>query len=145
MLLTKFCARQYVNIWSDLTARIGTTTNEFSFLNYVGNIVCEIGLGPLRLLNVLQKMAWYHQATGHYLGHCWPGSKSPYGVITPNWVNRIFGEICTRFLCFVLSIIFVLGGFIWLTCWYSLRPVFTKRTDVLSHDLVKSRNREIRA
>ena len=31
-------------------------------------------------------MAWFHQATSHYLSQCWPRSLSPYGVTRPQWV-----------------------------------------------------------
>ena len=36
---------------------------------------------------LVQVMAWCHQATSHYLSHCWPRSMSPYGVPRPQWVK----------------------------------------------------------
>ena len=50
------------------------------------DIRCEIVLRWLtqNLTNdkstLVQVMAWCHQATSHYLNHCWPRSMSPYGV-----------------------------------------------------------------
>ena len=38
-------------------------------------------------LIISQVMAWYRQATSHYLSLCWPRSLSPYGVTRPQWVN----------------------------------------------------------
>ena len=37
---------------------------------------------------LVQVMAWCRQATSHYLGQCWLGSLSPYGVTRPQWVNN---------------------------------------------------------
>ena len=37
---------------------------------------------------LVQVMAWYRQATSHYLSQCWPRSLSPYGVTRPQWVNQ---------------------------------------------------------
>ena len=34
-------------------------------------------------------MAWCHQAPSHYLSQRWPRSMSPYGVISPQWVNSV--------------------------------------------------------
>ena len=34
-------------------------------------------------------MAWYCQATSHYLSQCWPRSLSPNGITRPQWVNFI--------------------------------------------------------
>ena len=36
---------------------------------------------------LVQVMAWWRQATSHYLSRCWPRSLSSYGVIRPQWVN----------------------------------------------------------
>ena len=36
---------------------------------------------------LVQVMAWYHQATRHYLRQYWPRSMSPFGVTRPQWVN----------------------------------------------------------
>ena len=38
---------------------------------------------------LVQVMACCCQATSHYLSQCWPSSMSPYGVIRPQWVNKI--------------------------------------------------------
>ena len=37
---------------------------------------------------LVQVMAWYRQATSHYLSQCWPISMSPYGVARPQRVNE---------------------------------------------------------
>ena len=34
---------------------------------------------------LVQVMAWWLQATSHYLGQCWPRSVSSYGVTRPQW------------------------------------------------------------
>ena len=39
---------------------------------------------------LVQVMAWYHQATSHYLRQCWLRSLSPYGVIRPQWVKATY-------------------------------------------------------
>ena len=36
---------------------------------------------------LVQIMAWYRQATSHYLNQCWPRSLPPYDVIRPQWVD----------------------------------------------------------
>ena len=36
-----------------------------------------------------QVMAWWCQATSHYLSQCWPSFLSPYGVTRPQWVNML--------------------------------------------------------
>ena len=36
---------------------------------------------------LVQIMAWWGQATNHYLSQCWPRSLSPYGVTRPQWVK----------------------------------------------------------
>ena len=33
-------------------------------------------------------MAWYYQATCHYLSQCWPRSMSPYVINRPEWVTH---------------------------------------------------------
>ena len=38
---------------------------------------------------LVQVMAWYRQATSHYLSQCWPRSLSPYGVTRPQWVKNM--------------------------------------------------------
>ena len=46
---------------------------------------------PLDLIDdestLVQVMAWWRQATSHYLSQCWPRSMSPNGVTRPQWVN----------------------------------------------------------
>ena len=37
---------------------------------------------------LVQVMAWYRQATNHYLSQCWPSSMSQYGVTKPQWVKE---------------------------------------------------------
>ena len=32
-------------------------------------------------------MAWWSQATSHYLSQCWPRFISPYGVARPQWIK----------------------------------------------------------
>ena len=39
---------------------------------------------------LVQVMAWYRQATSHYLSQCWPRSMLPYGITMPQWVNKLF-------------------------------------------------------
>ena len=38
---------------------------------------------------LVQVMAWYREATSHYLNQCWPRSPTPYGVTRPQWVNSL--------------------------------------------------------
>ena len=38
---------------------------------------------------LVQIMVWCHQATSHYLSHCWPRSMTPCGVTRPQWVNTL--------------------------------------------------------
>ena len=57
-------------------------------------ISCELALRWMSLdltddkSTLVQVMAWYRQATCHYLGQCWPRSLSLYGVTRPQWVKR---------------------------------------------------------
>ena len=50
---------------------------------------CEITLRWLThnttngMSTLVQVMAWWHQATSHYLSQCWPRSMSPSGFIRP--------------------------------------------------------------
>ena len=37
---------------------------------------------------LVQVMAWYHQATSHYLNQCWLRSLKPCGVTRPLWVDN---------------------------------------------------------
>ena len=42
---------------------------------------------------LVQVMAWYHQATSHYLSQCWHRSMSPNGVTRPQYiVNTITSD-----------------------------------------------------
>ena len=58
-------------------------------------ISCEIALIWMSLdftddqSTMVQVMAWYRQATGHYLSQCWPRSLPPNGVTRPQWVINI--------------------------------------------------------
>ena len=59
---------------------------------------------------LVQVMAWYCQATSHYLSQCWPRSLSPYGITRPRWVygkmyllyqaNMSWSDVCkqTKFI-----------------------------------------------
>ena len=44
---------------------------------------------PLSSVNLVQVMAWCHQAASHYLSHCWPRYVLQYGVTTPQWVSQL--------------------------------------------------------
>ena len=72
------------------------------FKTAIFNFVLLIGISTLSKDNALrwmprdltddkstlvQVMAWYRQATSHYLSQCWASSMSPYGVTRPQWVN----------------------------------------------------------
>ena len=37
---------------------------------------------------LVEVMAWYRQATIHYLSPCWPRSLLPYDIIRPQWINN---------------------------------------------------------
>ena len=56
-------------------------------------ISCEIALIWMSLdltddqSTLVQVIAWYRQATSHYLSQCWPRSLSPYGITRPQWVK----------------------------------------------------------
>ena len=53
------------------------------------SISCEIAhrwMPPLVIL--VQVMAGCLEATSHYKSQCWPRSMLPYGVTTPQWVNK---------------------------------------------------------
>ena len=71
---------------------------------------CEIGLKwmPQNLIydkaELVQVMAWYHQATSHYLGHCWPRSVEPYGVTRPP-VGYDIPTYCQNYLSLIISLI----------------------------------------
>ena len=38
---------------------------------------------------LIKVIAWWRQATSHYLSQCWPRSKSPYGITWAQWVNLL--------------------------------------------------------
>ena len=66
---------------------------------------CEIALrcmphNPTDGSTLVQVMAWWCQATNHYLSQCWPRSMSPYGVTMPQWVD-ICVYISNTFFAFV--------------------------------------------
>ena len=54
---------------------------------------CEIALIWMSLGStddpsiLLQGMAWFRQATSHYLSQCWPRPLTPFGVTRPQWIN----------------------------------------------------------
>ena len=58
-------------------------------------------------------MAWYHQATSHYLNQCWPRSMSPYGgVIRPQRVHLLVSRRCGgNFKCVISK------HMLWLSSW----------------------------
>ena len=43
---------------------------------------------------LVQVMVCCHQATSHYLNHCWQRSLTPYGITRPQWVNSLALGIC---------------------------------------------------
>ena len=52
---------------------------------------------------LVQVMAWYRQATSHYLSQCWPRSMSPNGVTRRQWVNSVvvkLEKVAPRFQVF---------------------------------------------
>ena len=38
---------------------------------------------------LVQVIAWWRQATSHYLSQCWPRSASSYDVTRPQWVEML--------------------------------------------------------
>ena len=72
--------------------------------------------------SLVQLMAWYRQATSHYLNQSWPSSLSPYGVTRPQWVY----ETITRFIvrCRHISKFWNLGLTLSGRSEFSLRDVF---------------------
>ena len=76
--------------------------SEFDYKNVIFNLVLLIGIfrsshdkalwWMLQDLTddkskLVQVIAWCRQATSHYLSQCWLSCLSPYGIITPQWVN----------------------------------------------------------
>ena len=53
-------------------------------------------------------MAWYHQATSHYLNQCLPRSMSPYGVIVPQWVGWL-KDNCKDLATWMMIYIYIYG------------------------------------
>ena len=47
---------------------------------------------------LVQVMAWCHQASSHYLNHCWPSSVPPYGITGPQWVKLYEGSCITKLI-----------------------------------------------
>ena len=43
---------------------------------------------------LVEVMAWWRQATCHYLSHSWQRYLSPYGIKRPQWVNINFAPVC---------------------------------------------------
>ena len=64
------------------------------------DIFCEIARRRMSLdLNddkstLVQVMAWWRQASSHYLSQCWPSSLTPYDITRPQWVNLRCAETC---------------------------------------------------
>ena len=65
-------------------------------------INCEIALRWMFLdltddkLTLAKIMAWFHQATRHYMNQCWLRYLMPYGVTRPQWVKT------DKLLCFLI-------------------------------------------
>ena len=55
---------------------------------------------------LVQVMAWYRQASSHYLNQCWPRSLPPYGITWPQWVKFYMPSV----LLTLVSWTFVTGG-----------------------------------
>ena len=49
-------------------------------------------------------MAWFHQATSHYLKQCWPNSRMPYGVTRANELRIDFYDVWQE--CMILARMF---------------------------------------
>ena len=76
--------------------------SEFDSKNVIFNLVLLIGTfrsyhdNALRCMpqditddksKLVQVLAWYRQATSHYLSQLWLSSLLPYGVVRPQWVK----------------------------------------------------------
>ena len=92
-LLSMYCLTDWL---------LGNLNNNLEFSNFKLILVidgwtmsCYIALSWMSLdltedkSTLVQVMAWWRQATSHYLSQCWPTSVSPYGVIRPQWVNSL--------------------------------------------------------
>ena len=56
---------------------------------------------------LVQVMAWYREATSHYLSQCWPSSMSPHGVTRPQWIKatgQALDQRITKHIYFVVRI-----------------------------------------
>ena len=75
--------------------KCGSNFKSISFKLIIQNSCREITVKwiPQNLTNekstLVQVMACCHQATSHYLSHCWPRSMLPYGITRPQWVVMI--------------------------------------------------------
>ena len=74
--------------------------NNFKLISLI-NGLCVSGEIALRWTSMdlndnkstlVQVMDWCRQAISRYLNQCWPRSVSPFGVITPQWVNHILSQ-----------------------------------------------------
>ena len=98
--------RIYEGLWQDILSIKSLVPRRFewNFRSIIFKLIlvfggwgpsCEISRWwmPLDLTDdkstLVQVMAWYRQATSHYLSQCWPSFMSPYGVIRPQCVNGI--------------------------------------------------------
>ena len=81
-LLLKWAITSHQNVWNVIT-----------LVNGGWSISYKIALRwmPQDLTDdkstLVQVLAWWRQATSHYLSQCWPTSMSPYGVTRPQWVK----------------------------------------------------------
>ena len=64
---------------------------------------------------LVQVMAWCHQATSHYLNHCWPRSPTPYVITRPQWVKWSY--------CKPLLVMTIIRMFMSMTIHFYPRPV----------------------
>ena len=75
-------------------------SNGFEWLMVDWGISCENTMIWMSLdftddqSTLVQGMAWCHQATSHYLSHCWPRSVLPYGITRPQWANSLAPGRC---------------------------------------------------
>ena len=64
-----------------------------------------------------QVMAWYHQATGHYPGQCFPSYMSPYGVAMPHELNNSLAPSGFNFKCVIFKqslVLHIVDHFLWI-------------------------------
>ena len=89
----------YQTISPDLSSKESVISEHKSLIRFVSACCCAIALmGVLQNTfadesTLIQVMAWYHQATSHYLNHCWPRSLTPHSFNKPQrvapWSNLI--------------------------------------------------------